>query len=118
MADSETVTVPRTPPAEKAALESLVASEGWAIFERAMRAHCNAEAFERDVREATDDETAPIAHADVALLVKQISATHTAMRQMLEWPTRQIAVLDKAPVAKRVDPYAKVRAGGINNARP
>lgn len=106
---SETVTVPRTPLAEKAALEQMLESEGWAIFERAMRAHCSPEAFERDIREAADDSEKPTSPEDLALLVKQISATHSAMRQMIEWPRRQAAVLGTAPAAKRLDPFARFR---------
>lgn len=102
---SETVTIPRTPVAEKAALEALLESEGWAIVERYWRERFSPAQFEADVSKALDEYEPDV----MAVVVQQIKATHTAMRQMLDYPRDQIRALDKAPAVKKADPYAKFR---------
>lgn len=105
---SVTVTTPRVPLAEKAALEDLLQSEGWQLFESAMREQWSATSFEAEIRQAMEE--APTG-SDVTPIIGQINATYAGMRQMLDWPREQVRTLEKAPTARPKDRFALFRRG-------
>ena len=83
-------TEPRTPEATLHALQELVQSDGWSIYEAAMRTQWSAESYEAAVRKLYA-EAQP--GDDVTALVAQINATYEGMRKMLEWPREYIRSL-------------------------
>ena len=88
---SVTITTPIQPQAERAALQDLVQSDGWQVFERAMRERFSPERYEAEIRELSEKDADPVI---TATLMKQINATYSAMRQMLDWPRARVKELD------------------------
>lgn len=82
----------RTPESERAALEDLLQSEGWAIFTAHMGAAWGPEAYERQIDAAldgapTDDEPA---------ITRRIRDTFKGVRASLKWPEERVRTLKDA----------------------
>lgn len=99
-----------TPDAEWTVLDDLLRSEGWAVYETAMRTRWSAEQYEADVRNAMT-EARP--GTDVTSIVGQINATYAGMRKMLAWPHDRMRAVraGQGAVGRFDDVYALFRRG-------
>jgi len=79
-----------TPDAEWTVLDDLLRSEGWAVYEAAMKARWSDTQQVADIR-AVMTEVSP--GTDVTPFIGQINATYDGMRKMLAWPRDRMRTL-------------------------
>jgi hypothetical protein len=86
----------RTPDATRQALEDMLRSDGWEVFESHMAIAWGAEAFERSVDQELEKNGDPMNEVAVT---RRIRDTFKGVRASLKWPEEQIRKLkDGTPV--------------------
>lgn len=100
------MTEPRTPDAERDSLEGLLSSDGWKVYEEAMRTRWSPAQYEADIRHAMAE--CPQGE-DVTPIVGQINATYAGMRNMLQWPHDRIRTLKGGRTKPTADIFAMFR---------
>lgn len=104
---------PRTPEAERDALEAMVKSDGWRIYMEHVSRAWGPEACEtqlRAARENVDPDVLPFE-------INRILDTFDGLRADLRWPEARVRALRGERPAGKVDPFAWARRIAARRSR-
>lgn len=97
-----------TPEAERTALEDMLRSDGWVVFQRHMAARWGAEEYERTVDAALEAKHDPV---DEIAITRRIRDTFKGVRASMKWPEERVKALKDAPKETLTDRFAGLRRG-------